>query len=143
MVKIRQMQKEDIPRIVYLEETYLGETLGEELLESELKSNVAKFFVAILDNKIVGYIGRYAYFNEAEILNFVVDETYQRQGIGQALFDYVLNEAENLEKITLEVRASNQKAINFYKKNGFIQIYRRIAYYKNKEDALLLIKECK
>lgn len=143
MVKIRKMQESDIPRIVYLEETFLGETLGEELLTSELKSNVAAFYVAIVNDIVVGYIGRYSYLGEAEILNFVVDEAYQRQGIGQMLFDYVINEIKDLEKISLEVRASNNKAIRFYEKNGFKQVYVRKAYYKNKEDALLLIKECK
>lgn len=143
MVKIRQMQKEDISRIVYLEETYLGETLGKELLEAELISNVAKFYVATLDDIVIGYIGRYAYLGEAEILNFVVDEVYQRQGIGQMLFNHVINEIKDLEKITLEVRASNEKAISFYRKNGFMQVHKRVSYYKDGEDALLLIKECK
>lgn len=143
MVKIRIMEQADIPQIVYLEETFLGESLGAELLESELISNVAKFYVATIDNLVIGYIGRYAYMGEAEILNFVIDEAYQRQGIGKLLLNYVEEKIENLEKITLEVRVSNQKAINFYLKNGFKEIGKRIAYYKNKEDALLLIKEYK
>lgn len=143
MVKIRKMQEIDIPRIVYLEETFLGETLGQELLATELNSNVANFYVATVNDIVVGYIGRYAYLGEAEILNFVVDENYQRQGIGQMLFDHVIDEIKDLEKISLEVRASNVKGINFYQKNGFKEVNRRKAYYKNGEDALLLIKECK
>ena len=78
---------------------------------------------------------------EAEILNFVVDETYQRQGIGQLLFNQVESDIQDLQKMTLEVRESNTKAINFYKKNGFKQISIRKHYYKNGEDAKVLIKE--
>lgn len=141
MVKIRLLQKEDIKKIVYLEESFLGETLGEEMLNSELDSKVTKFYVATLNDEIVGYIGRYEFLGEAEILNFVVDETYQRQGIGQLLFNQVESDIQDLQKMTLEVRESNTKAINFYKKNGFKQISIRKHYYKNGEDAKVLIKE--
>ena len=71
--------------MVYLEKAFLGESLGKEILEEECDSKIAKFYVATIDDKIVGYIGRYAYLDEAEILNFVVDKAYQRKGIGQNL----------------------------------------------------------
>ena len=141
MVNIRTLKKEDIKKIVYLEETFLGETLGEEMLESELDSKVTKFYVATINEEVVWYIGRYELLNEAEVLNFVVDETYQRQGIGQMLFNKVEEDLPNLEKMTLEVRESNTKAKNFYTKNGFKQISIRKNYYKNNENALVLIKE--
>ena len=141
MVNIRLLKKEDIKKVVYLEETFLGETLGEEMLESELDSKITKFYVATINDEVVGYIGRYELLNEAEVLNFVVDETYQRQGIGQTLFNKVEEDLPNLEKMTLEVRESNTKAKNFYTKNGFKQISIRKNYYKNNENALVLIKE--
>ena len=141
MVKVRELKKEDIKKVVYLEETFLGETLGEEMIESELGSNVTKFYVATLNEEVVGYIGRYEFLGEVEILNFVVDEIYQRKGIGQLLFNQVEQDVQNLNKMTLEVRESNTKAINFYLKNGFKQISVRKHYYKNGEDAKVLIKE--
>lgn len=141
MVKIRLLEEKDIQKIVYLEETFLGETLGEEIFLSELSSNITAFYVAEIDNEVVGYIGRYEYLGTVEILNFVVDELHQRCGIGQMLFDRVINDIKNVEKATLEVRRSNQKAINFYFKNGFKEVHVRKKYYKNGEDALLLMKE--
>ena len=141
MVKVRELKKEDIKKVVYLEETFLGETLGEEMIESELGSNVTKFYVATLNEEVVGYIGRYEFLGEVEILNFVVDEIHQRKGIGQLLFNQVEQDVHNLNKMTLEVRESNTKAINFYLKNGFKQISVRKHYYKNGEDAKVLIKE--
>lgn len=143
MVKIRTMIPEDVDKVVWLEETFLGETLGKELLLSELTSTITKFYVAIIDNEVIGYIGRYECLGEVEILNFVIDEKYQHQGIGQMLFNRVVDDVKNIKKITLEVRESNQKAINFYTKNGFIKVSVRKNYYKNNEDALLLIKEYK
>ena len=68
---------------------------------------------------------------------FVLDE-YKKIGIGTKL----LNEIEklNIKNITLEVRESNEIAINFYKNNGFKIVSTRENYYGN-ENGYLMIKE--
>lgn len=143
MVNVRKMEFRDIKKVVELEEKYLLESLGEKLLASELseKNSGVSFYVIENDDVVIGYIGRYYFFQEAEVLNFVVDESYQRQGYGQKLFDKMVKDMKDVKKITLEVRASNIKGINFYTKNGFKQVGVRKKYYKNGEDALLLLKE--
>ena len=141
MVNIRRLIKSDILPIVRLEEMYLGETFGEEMLEAELDSNIAKFYTILEDDKVIGYIGCYVYIGDIEVLNFVIDEEYQRKGYGQMLFDYMVNETGHVRSITLEVRRSNEKGKNFYFKNGFREVGVRKEYYKNKEDALVLLKE--
>lgn len=143
MVNVRKMEFRDIKKVVELEEKYLLESLGEKLLASELseKNNGVSFYVIENDDVVIGYIGRYYFFQEAEVLNFVVDDSYQRQGYGQKLFDKMVEDMKDVKKITLEVRASNIKGINFYTKNGFKQVGVRKKYYKNGEDALLLLKE--
>ena len=143
MVNVRKMEIRDIKKVVELEEKYLLESLGEKLLASELseKNNGVSFYVIENDDVVIGYIGRYYFFQEAEVLNFVVDESYQRQGYGQKLFDKMVEDMKDVKKITREVRASNIKGINFYTKNGFKQVGVRKKYYKNGEDALLLLKE--
>ncbi len=143
MVNVRKMEFRDIKKVVELEEKYLLESLGEKLLASELseKNNGVSFYVIENDDVVIGYIGRYYFFQEAEVLNFVVDESYQHQGYGQKLFDKMVEDMKDVKKITLEVRASNIKGINFYTKNGFKQVGVRKKYYKNGEDALLLLKE--
>ncbi len=143
MVNVRKMEFRDIKKVVELEEKYLLESLGEKLLASELseKNNGVSFYVIENDDVVIGYIGRYYFFQEAEVLNFVVDESYQRQGYGQKLFDKMVEDMKDVKKITLEARASNIKGINFYTKNGFKQVGVRKKYYKNGEDALLLLKE--
>lgn len=143
MVNVRKMEFRDIKKVVELEEKYLLESLGEKLLASELseRNNGVSFYVIENDDVVIGYIGRYYFFQEAEVLNFIVDESYQRQGYGQKLFDKMVEDMKDVKKITLEVRASNIKGINFYTKNGFKQVGVRKKYYKNGEDALLLLKE--
>ena len=143
MVNVRKMEFRDIKKVVELEEKYLLESLGEKLLASELseKNNGVSFYVIENDDVVIGYIGRYYFFQEAEVLNFVVDESYQHQGYGQKLFDKMVEDMKDVKKITLEVRASNINGISFYTKTGFKQVGVRNRYYKNGEDALLLLKE--
>ena len=61
--------------------------------------------------------------------------------LNKLLNDKIKEDLPQLKKITLEVKASNTKALNFYYKNGFTKIDVRKKYYKDGEDALVLMKE--
>ena len=65
-----------------------------------------------------------------------VSEEHKRQGIGTKLIDFVINKF-NPEHILLEVSTSNENAIDFYKKNNFIDI-RTIKNYNDLGDALAM-----
>lgn len=82
-------------------------------------------------------------FDLAEILNIAVLPAYQKQGIGQMIFDEILRllAEKNVKEIWLEVRESNLQAIAFYRKNGFEKQFERKDYYCNpKENALILMR---
>ena len=99
-------------------------------------------FLSAKDNeKVIGYIGAYTFDDSMEILNFVVDEAYQRQGVGSLLFNTLLNMYDKTKSIVLEVRYNNEKGISFYKKNNFNVISIRKHYYKNGDDAIVMMKE--
>ena len=141
MISIEKLTKEDIPQVVLLEEEFLGETLGKEMLENEISNENICFLTAKLDKKVLGYIGAYVIGEEIEILNFVVNGTHQRSGIGTMLFNTLLNEYKQAKTVILEVREHNEKGINFYKKNNFNVISKRKHYYSDGEDALVMMKE--
>ena len=141
MIKIDKLTKEDIPQVVLLEEQFLGETLGTEMLENELENEFMCFLSAKDSKKVLGYIGAYVINGELEILNFVVDGLHQRTGIGTLLFNGLLNRYPDAKTVVLEVREQNEKGINFYKKNNFNVISKRKHYYKNGDDALVMMKE--
>lgn len=141
MIKIDKLTKEDIPQVVLLEEQFLGETLGSEMLENELENEFMCFLSAKDSKKVLGYIGAYVINGELEILNFVVDGLHQRTGIGTLLFNELLNRYPDAKSVVLEVREQNEKGINFYKKNNFNVISKRKHYYKNGDDALVMMKE--
>ena len=143
MIIIQKLKKEHILSVVDIEERHLEETLGFEMLQSELHNKYAHFYVALDDELVIGYIGAWIIEGTTDMINFVVDSKYQHKGIGQLLMKEIINQSisENSKEILLEVREKNNQAINFYLLQGFKQIAIRKEYYKNKDNALILRKE--
>jgi len=82
--------------------------------------------------------------DEAEILNLAVDPSVRRMGIGRELLIAGMRElrARGVSKVFLEVRASNQPAIDFYSVAGFTAQGRRRGYYREPvEDALTMVSD--
>lgn len=143
MIKIEKLKKEDIQSVVDIEERHLEETLGYEMLQAELHNKYAYFYVAKDNNLVIGYIGAWIIEGVTDMINFVVDEKYQHQGIGQLLMKQIIEDSisNNSKEILLEVREQNIQAIKFYTLQGFKQITVRKEYYKNGDNALILRKE--
>lgn len=138
-VIIRPINVNDVSRIVDLEMKYLGETIGTDMLISESTNPTIKFLAIEKNNYLLGYIGCYHILGECEILNFVIDASFQRNGYGQMLFDELLKQVD-AKRVILDVRVNNEKGLNFYIKNGFKQISIRKNYYLDGTDALVMEK---
>jgi ribosomal-protein-alanine N-acetyltransferase len=141
MINCSKLEPKDIKQVILLEEQFLGESLGEDMILNELDNPNVCFLSAKDNEKVIGYIGAYTFDDSMEILNFVVDEAYQRQGVGSLLFNTLLNMYDKTKSIVLEVRYNNEKGISFYKKNNFNVISIRKHYYKNGDDAIVMMKE--
>jgi ribosomal-protein-alanine N-acetyltransferase len=93
------------------------------------------------DNLMIGFIIFSPISPEAHVLSISVRNEMQSKGIGTLLLKSMLDQCKvmNYKKIFLEVRVSNEKAINFYEKFGFSKDAIRNNYYTdNSEDALLM-----
>ena len=93
--------------------------------------------------RIVGIIGLRDIAGEAEITNVAVKGEYRGLGIGRKLLEKALDRCSQLKinDVTLEVRASNQVAINLYESVGFKgEGYRPNFYEHPTEDALIMWK---
>lgn len=84
-------------------------------------------------------------FDEAELLSMAVNPTFQRQGYGFQLLQLLIKEAKKAKAKTLylEVRQSNNSAINLYRKLDFTVCGIRKGYYpavddREREDAILM-----
>jgi ribosomal-protein-alanine N-acetyltransferase len=103
-------------------------------------------WVALQQQKIVGYGIISVAAGESHILNICVDPDYQRRGIGKKLFSALLTASRILgaNRIYLEVRKSNRRALLMYENFGFDEIGERKRYYRDhdgKEDAIVLARD--
>lgn len=146
MISYVKMDKSHIEQIAELEKVCFHDPWSVKSIAYELTNPLSSWFVALTGERVVGYIGSQAVIDEADIMNVAVDPAYRRMGIAQGLIDKLIGELKQKGVccLFLEVRVSNENAINLYAKNGFLQVGRRPNYYHNpKEDALILRKEWK
>ena len=92
-------------------------------------------FVLEEESGILGCLVGSALFETADLLYIEVAPSAKGTGAAQQLLQAFADHCRDLgvEKILLEVRASNQRAQGFYKKQGFSQISIRRSYYSATE----------
>lgn len=96
--------------------------------------------------KVVGFCLVMLAPDVAHLLVIGVSRAHHRQGLGSMLLDWCveLARAQGLPAVMLEVRPSNQPAVDFYEKRGFQRIGVRRGYYPSgqgqREDALVMQK---
>ena len=93
---------------------------------------------------MAGCCGLWQSFEDADICNVAVDQTLRRQGIGEQLLLFLMENGKKrgVKNFTLEVRRSNEAAIGLYHKLGFLDEGVRPNFYDSpKEDALILWKK--
>ena len=116
-----------------------------ESIEGEINNPLAKYIVARdeINGLVVGFVGIWIIVGEGNITNIAVHPDYRGNGIGDKLLSSLINLCYDLNcsLINLEVRESNYKAQNLYKKFGFnIDGIRKGYYEDNKENAILMSK---
>ena len=100
----------------------------------------------VSEDRVVGYGVLSIAAGEAHILNVCVDPELRSHGYGEKLLDELLFRARaaSVREIFLEVRPSNERAIQLYLKKGFHQVANRPAYYQaneGREDAAVFAKK--
>jgi ribosomal-protein-alanine acetyltransferase len=91
--------------------------------------------------EIVGFIVLRLVPPEAEVLNLAVNPENREQGVATSLLEVVLAslQKERATRLHLEVRPSNTPAISFYQKHLFTLAGVRPNYYREPEEAALLM----
>lgn len=142
-MEIRDLMESDINKVMEIENLCFVAPWKKEDILRELKENkFATLLVATVNEEVVGYVDFWVTFDSATICQIAVHPNYQRQHIGSLLLEEVLKEcyAKKVLTITLEVRESNSKGINFYTKHGFNQFLVKPNYYSNGENAIYMMK---
>ena len=143
-VFIRDLQINDLDKVMEIENLcFVAPWKLEDIKRELLDNKFANLLVAEVNNVVVGYVDFWITFESATICQIAVHPAYQRQSIGSKLLKEVFKEcfAKKVSTMTLEVRESNVKGINFYMKHGFKHCLTKENYYSNGEDALYMIRE--
>lgn len=144
MYSIRKMEKDDIPKVIEIDERNFSLPINENILLSELNREMSYYVVIVNNDEIVGYGGMWEVLGEGHITHVCVDHPHRRRGLGDLLMNHLLGRLREINYFAcfLEVRESNEGAIALYEKHGFTTIGLRKNYYSdNKEDALVLWKD--
>jgi ribosomal-protein-alanine N-acetyltransferase len=140
---IRNVRDSDIEGIVHLwKKNIVTNTTPFEI--KQLFQSYGKYFYLAEDNNgTVGFVAGTPKHGLGRILGIAVEEEYKGKSIGGKLLNIVENTfiKEDINEIYLEVRVSNHKAMQFYKKQGYKHIKIKKEYYSNGEDAALYGKE--
>lgn len=146
MIDYVLMCQDHVAQIASIEAKCFSAPWSEKSIESELTNPLSLWVVAVDGETVIGYVGSQSVLGEADMMNLAVLPEHRRQGIGRMLVTELIRQlqAEKVQSLSLEVRASNAGAIALYQGLGFCQVGRRPGYYTNpKEDALILRKEWK
>ena len=148
--EVRDMLESDIDSVLEIENLCFKDPWKREDILTDLKQNPYSHPAVIeLHNdamglrQVCGFCIYWVTFDSATICQIAVHPELQHFHIGSELFEEVISDikAKKARTITLEVRESNNVAINFYKKFGFKISHTKPGYYLNGEDAIYMILE--
>ena len=142
-VRIRSMRIEDVERVVEIETEAFTSPWQAETFEGLVGRSTVE--ILVLEDEVhgvVGYAVLWCVVDQGELANVAVASERRGEGLGRYLVDQVLQVARRrgLEKVFLEVRASNDTAARLYESFGFSEVGVRRDYYDHpREDARIMV----
>jgi len=139
-MEIREMKGTDIDAVVAIEEQNFRDPWTPTIFKDELSQSSRTYYVAEMNGRVIGYMGMIWILDEGHITNVAVDTAFHGHGYGRELMKVVADLAfeKGMKSLTLEVRASNKRAIHVYEQLGFVNEGVRPKYYEGKEDAYIM-----
>ena len=139
---VRDMQEDDIPVILEIEQISFSAPLSEQSFLNEIYKKYAISKVAVFERKVIGYICANYQLHESHILNLAVHPDFRRQGVATVLMNKVMRRLKEKGCVFmyLKVRVSNTGAQKFYELFGLkVETIRKKYYGEPDEDALLMM----
>ena len=141
--RILPLQPQDLSAVLAIEQqSYPFPWSGEQFLQ-ELDNPVATVELIWAGDRLAGYICYWLIVGELQILNIATSPDFRRRGVAGQLLEHVFACCADvgLERAWLEVRAGNKAAIALYLQQGFVADTVRAGYYRDGEDALLMMHD--
>jgi len=141
---IREMTADDVERVVALERSVFSLPWSPKVFAAEVVRESAICLVCEVDGVLVAYLIADAFVDVWHLMNVCVVPEQRRRSIASDLLEeyFEITEAKPHRGHTLEVRVSNEAAVELYRSFGFVATgFRRGYYSDNREDALIMWKD--
>jgi ribosomal-protein-alanine N-acetyltransferase len=143
-VTFRKMKEKDLVDVIAIEKETFSDPWNYDAFKSDIANELCWPIVALSDGAVLGYSVLYIVAGELQIGNFAIAPVRRRQGLGKKMMDEIISIARerHCDTIYLEVRESNKAAQELYAAFGFVNVGRRVGYYrKPRENAILMTRE--
>lgn len=140
---IREMNEKDLDIVFEIQKDSILHPWTKEMFEDDFKNDKSFYLVNEEEGLITSYVCYEIVLDEATIMSIATNSEYRKKGYANLLlkYSYALLKEKGIKKIFLEVRSTNENAINLYKKNDFKEMSVRKNYYSDpKCDAIVMIK---
>jgi ribosomal-protein-alanine N-acetyltransferase len=143
---IRTLQLRDLPAIEQIERDSYRTPWSRSMFAGELSKTSSVCLGALEEDtgELLGYLIVSRYVDAWHVMNIAVDPNRRRAGVATMLLErlFELTGGDGRRGYTLEVRVSNQGAIDLYQRVGFQPRGIRRGYYTdNREDALIMWRD--
>lgn len=147
-LKIREFLPEDAKEIFRLHKNFVDYfeeiEISEEFILNISQRDDFKFFIAVIDEKLVGFVGTlfYSSIGRAEIGPIAVDIQYKNNGIGMVLVEHALNflRQQGIHRVIVRVKSMNNVGLNFFESLGFEEEGYFQNYTKKGEDIVQMVR---
>lgn len=140
-ITITPMRRRHLPSVLAIEAQAYPRPWSARLFEEEIDRSGRVYLVARAEATVVGYAGLLMIADDGHVATVAVERTWQHRGVATRLLGGLVGGARELgaNQLTLEVRMSNTRAQELYRRFGFAPAGARKAYYgDNGEDALVM-----
>jgi ribosomal-protein-alanine N-acetyltransferase len=141
---LRPMVVGDVDEVHALETSVFPHPWSRANFLDSLSSGYDAWVLRETEGGLAGYFLVMYALDEAHLLDVAVCRARQGKGVGRYLLDRIAARARamRMESILLEVRPSNVRALDVYRRYGYAEIGRRKGYYPaaegRREDAIVM-----
>jgi ribosomal-protein-alanine N-acetyltransferase len=141
---VRPMHFTDLEAVAAIERRTFTLPWSLAIFSGQLARETGIVLVCEVGGVVAGYIVADMFVDVWHLMNLAVDVPYRRRHIGSQLIEayFAITELQGHRGHTLEVRVSNEAAIDLYRSFGFVATGVRPGYYSDdREDAFIMWKD--
>ena len=143
-VTVRPLRPSDLDAVERIERDSYPTPWSRSMFAGELAKPSSVCLGAFQGEDMLGYLIVARYVDAWHVMNVAVDGGFRGRGIARGMLERLFEmTAGDVERgYTLEVRVSNETAIDLYRRLGFVETGIRRGYYTdNREDALIMWRD--